>query len=232
MTVPDSMVIPFGPRLVEPNPVPRAAVTPVRGGAAAPELCQLLADYDPAHHPERALIEVKGNGLRHLWIGGDQRSREGQPFTAASHVRPALAALERAFGKPMFFDGEYIHDDGLDAANGDFRRGRGTGTVWLFDAVPLELWERNAPTAPLQDRKEMLLQRGRGIFGPGLGMLLGFPLDVAGTLAKFNELRALGFEGVTVKNAVSSYDRRRSRRWQKLTEHTRFLKLVGGETHA
>ena len=191
----------------------------IRGGQAAAELCQLVAQtYDPHNHPADALVDLKADGLRHLWIGGQQVTREGVPFKAASHVRPALLELERAYGKPMFFDGEYVNDDGLDASIADFQRGKGTGVVWLFDAVPLDEWRRDRCAAPLERRRDLLLDRGQTVFCDGLGALAPFRLGVAETYAKARDIWALGGEGLVVKRGGSLYTRSRSDDWQKLKQ--------------
>jgi ATP-dependent DNA ligase len=199
----------------------KPAVIP--GAGAAPELCQLASNerWCPDDHPADALVDIKGDGIRHLWIGGQQVTREGTPFSAASHVRPALLELERQFGKPMFFDGEYIHDDGLDAANADFKRGKGTGRVWLFDAVPLEQWSKASLTAPLVRRRELLLEKGRRILemDDSLGAFQPFRLNGRDTLEKARDVWRLGFEGLLVKRGDRPYTRGRSTDdWWKLKQ--------------
>lgn len=192
------------------------------GGNGGPELCQLADRWTPELHPERAIGHLKVDGRRALYIGGQLVSREGIPMHQAAHSYRALVELERAFGKPMFFDGEYEHPEGLDAA------GRPGGTIWLFDALPLEIWRVNGPSVPLEARIEQLLERGQDCFGPALGALKPFRCCRPGdAIARAHELWALGYEGIVVKSRDAPYDRRRSTRWLKLKRwRTEAFKIV------
>jgi ATP-dependent DNA ligase len=198
------------------NPEPTTAVEPpvgalIPGGPAAPELCQIADRWTPDLHPDDAVGDVKLDGRRALYIGGQLVSREGEVMPQAAHSYRALQELERAFGKPMFFDGEYVHPEGLDAC------ARPGGTVFLWDAVPLDQWRRERETSPLVDRRQMLLDRGQHCFGPALGALVPFPLpSKAEAKRKAGELIALGYEGIIVKKRSGLYQRRRSRDWLKV----------------
>lgn len=188
-------------------------IQPIDGGSAAPELCQLGERWAPADHPSNAVGQVKLDGYRALYIGGPLVSREGFPLTQAAHSWRALQELERAFGKPMFFDGEYVHPQGLEFCS------RPGGTIWLFDAVPLEVWRRNGTSAPLDHRLDMLLDRGQHCFGPALGALTAFPLPTAPEAQrKAEELIRLGYEGLFVKDRTSVYRRRRHGSWRKIKD--------------
>lgn len=200
----------------------------IPGAQAAPELCQLLGRWSVADHPDDAFGQLKADGRRAIYIGGDAGllvSREGVPMQQCGHSRQALAALERAFGKPMMFDGEYVHPDGLDVA------ARPGGTIWLFDAVPLNLWMNNGVTAPAIERVEMLLDRGKECFGPALGVLKPLPLgNAASAIALAESLWARGYEGLVVKRRGGRYSRRRSMDWLKVknwrTQPFRVLEAV------
>lgn len=233
MPMPADLATLFGDRPGQPSEREALELVVIPGGDKAPELCQLMENWTPETHPRNALVQLKADGLRCLYIGGLLVTREGMPFHAAAHALPALRELEAAFGRPMFFDSEYVNEDGLEAAIADMRRGVGAGTVWLFDAVPLEQWQRNVVTAPTSQRIEQLLTYGQRCFGPHLGALMPFRLDADGTLAKLAEVRALGFEGLVIKDAVASYDRGRSSRWQKLkaweTTACRILDVLPGK---
>jgi hypothetical protein len=216
----------FGADDGEPDP-PVDFQLPVRieGGSAAPELCQLADRWSVALHPDDAIGQVKMDGHRALYIGGQLVSREGLVMPQAAHSHRALAELETAYGKPMFFDGEYVHPEGLEAC------GRPGGTIWLFDAVPLDVWRRNGLSAPLETRLEQLLDRGQHCFGPALGALMPLPLpDAQAAIRKAEELWTLGYEGLVVKARKMGYDRTRSTRWLKLkqwrTERFRIIDVV------
>src|SRR3546814_4870697 len=80
---------------------------------------------------------VKIDGIRCLHIDGRLVTLEGQPFNAARHCLADLQALERYYGEPMVFDGEYAEEGGFEETLSTYRKGEGYGTLWLFDAVPL-----------------------------------------------------------------------------------------------
>lgn len=204
----------FGPeRFEDEAPADFAKPSVIAGGDAAPELCQLADRWTMPLHPSDAIGQVKMDGHRALYIGGQLVTREGVPMRQAAHSLRALDELEGAYGKPMFFDGEYVHPEGLQAC------GRPGGTIWLFDAVPLVAWQRNGATAPLDQRLEQLLERGQECFGPALGALKPIPLpNAVSALKKAEELWRHGYEGLVVKARKMGYDRRRSTRWLKLKQ--------------
>lgn len=211
-----------------PTPTQNDLLEPIEGGAAAPELCQLAERWRPDDHPAGgALGQVKLDGWRALYIGGPLVSREAHVLHQAAHSLRALQELERAFGKPMFFDGEYVHPEGLEAC------GRPGGTVWLFDAVPLDVWRRDGASAPFDQRIELLLDRGQHCFGPALGALAPFSLPSARDVeAKRAELEILGYEGLIVKQRGGQYRRRRHNSWGKVkhwrTVPCRITDVLGG----
>lgn len=199
---------------------------PIEGAENAPELCQLLDRWTPDKHPDGALGQVKLDGRRALYIGGQLVSREGLPMNQAAHSHRALSDLEGVFGKPMFFDGEYVHPEGL------FACGKPGGTIWLFDAVPLDIWRRDGASAPFDQRIAMLLSLGQHCFGPALGALQPFPLNSPeDVIEKAAELIALDYEGITVKKRTGIYRRRRHPDWLKVkhwqTVHCRIVDLAG-----
>lgn len=209
--------------------LPWPGLATIESGPAAPELCQLAERWRPEDHPRiGALGQVKLDGHRALYIGGQLVSREGMPMDQAAHSWMALQELERAFGKPMMFDGEYVHPEGVEAC------GRPGGTIWLFDAVPLDVWRRDGATAPLDQRLAMLLDRGQHCFGPALGALAPFALpSVLDVERKRIELEALGYEGLVVKDRGSQYRRRRHGSWRKVkhwqTVRCRVVEVCGRE---
>jgi hypothetical protein len=226
MIRPDLMTL-FGrePFTEGDTPADFAAPARIAGGDAAPELCQLADRWSVALHPSDAIGQVKMDGHRALYIGGQLVTREGVPMQQAAHSLRALDELEGTYGQPMFFDGEYVHPDGLQAC------GKPGGTIWLFDAVPLVAWQRNGATASLRARLNLLLERGRHCFGPALGALMPIPLPTPeAAIRKAEELWRLGYEGLVVKAPSMGYDRRRSTRWLKLkqwrTERFRIVDVV------
>lgn len=213
----DDLGVLFGDEGEPIVPVEFAQPTRIAGAENAPELCQLASRWTVADHPDNAIGQVKLDGWRALYIGGDLVTREGMALHHASHSLRALKELERAYGEPMFFDGEYVHPEGLEACS------RPGGTIWLFDALPLEAWQTGAGIYPLHMRLHQLLDRGQHCFGPALGALKSFNLGGGGAGAqaavqKAEDLWRCGYEGLVVKDGNALYERRRSSTWRKLKQ--------------
>ncbi len=193
---------------------------------ASNELVSLCGVWSPTKHPEFALVEPKGNGIRALFIGGmDPRlvSREGAPLGCAAHCLPSLLTLEVMFGKAMVFDAEFIVP-GPKAPNptiSAFRRNKPelTGVMWLFDAVPLERWLNGGATAPLHARKKTLMQIMREMPLWSIGAFDAVEMnDPSDVLSVADHFWSSGFEGLVIKDGVSSYCRGRTETWLKLKE--------------
>lgn len=187
----------------------------------ASELCALASDWQPSTARTIWLAEPKVDGIRALWIGGKVcrlLTREGNMIGAGDCVVDPLNDLEAAFGKPMFFDGEIAHPDGFEATLASFRRGVPDPalTLWLFDAVPLDVWAAAGRTAPLGDRKAAL----RSVFGaggrPAVGLLKGEAIDGRNVQAAAQDRIARGLEGIVLKDATSPYVRGRGADWRRI----------------
>jgi ATP-dependent DNA ligase len=195
------------------------------GAYNAPELCLVVEQYRADLLPRDPVAEVKIDGLRCLYIGGRLWTREGSPFEAAEHCLPILREVEAVYGQPMFFDGEYVEEAGVEATLASFRRRAGTGCLWLFDAVPLDQWMSGQPS------RQMLWDRKAGL-RPAIAQAtqarqaaVGFieSLEIAGehqveTAAR--ELWSMGYEGLVIKSAGSRYVRKRTSDWMKVKLRT------------
>jgi ATP-dependent DNA ligase len=209
-------------------PPVEAAVAPVErvAGKVGPEIVQLAVPYDPRHFPARgAIVERKHDGLRAVWIKGQLLTRNGLPMWNTAHLWPALNALEAAYGEAVVFDGEYVVNDrfGETAKEWNLHRNAGApvdgrGVLYLFDAIPVPVWEGRDCGWPLIERKAHL----RTVF-----MLAGdpsglWPVDhwpVASDAAAqrlFNQAAAAGHEGIVIKDPRSLHYAGRGRAWQKL----------------
>jgi ATP-dependent DNA ligase len=188
----------------------------------APELCSLCSDWQPSTARTLWLAEPKVDGIRALWIGGDVgvlMTREGNLLGAGGFACSSLLALEADFGKPMFFDGELAHPDGFEATLASFRRGVPDPalTLWLFDAVPLDVWAAAGRTAPLDARRGalaslMLAKAGR----PSVGMLKPTMVSGADAADCAAEAIARGLEGIVLKDATAPYVRGRGADWRRI----------------
>lgn len=189
-------------------------------GADFPELCQLAVDpaVDPFNVLGKRFVQLKVDGIRALYIDGRIVTREGVPFDAALHCQPALRRLEQAFGEPMVFDGEYVEEEGFNATLSAFRKGEGTGVLWLFDAVPLSAWKQGVCDRPLYVRLGMLQQHIMAADSPFVGMLDHWELGGPEIEAKARELWAEGYEGVVSKDPTGRYVRGRSRDWVRIKQ--------------
>jgi ATP-dependent DNA ligase len=189
----------------------------IDGMPAAPEPC-LLANthWTPALHPRQAIAQPKIDGMRALCLQSRIVTRQALPLNAALHCLPALDRLERKFGQPMVFDGEYQEPEGFGATLAAHKRGEGCGTFWLFDAVPFREWKANRFTQPLHARLAAI-ESLVGDDEPFLCFLPGAETASPENAEAFAEAAwARGMEGLVVKDARSLYCRGRSNAWLKL----------------
>jgi hypothetical protein len=192
------------------------------GAHAAPELCLIVDQYREELLPRDGIAEVKIDGMRCLYIAGRLWTREGSPLEAAEHCLPILRAMESAYGRPMFFDGEYVEEGGLEATIAAFRSRKGNGCLWLFDAVPFDEWKSgNASRQPLDVRKAELRRTLIKVTAGATGIPVGYvehiaPLDARLVELYARDLFAAGFEGMVIKSASSRYLRKRTCDWMKL----------------
>lgn len=189
----------------------------IDGMPAAPEPCLLVADHwSSDKHPFRAIAQPKMDGIRALYVQSRIVTREALPLNAALHCLPALDRLERRFGEPMVFDGEYMEADGFAATLAAHKREEGCGTFWLFDAVPFREWKANRFTQPLEARLAAI-ERLAPDDEPFLCFLAGAPSEKPeGALAFAEACWTRGLEGLVIKDARSLYVRGRSSAWLKL----------------
>jgi hypothetical protein len=199
-------------------------------------LCQLPRDWDDTLIPERAIVQMKWDGLPMLWSEGQGLTREGEVFQATSRFWPALAEIERAMGEPMFFHAEYVNPHGFDAALGDYRRGWGDGLLMIFDAVPLACYRGHRPCPPLWQRLHRMIEhvdvpaaRAAEIGATRHQTFTGEERDNIEIAAGI--VWEQGHEGLVIKNADSPYTRARSADWMRLKRvETVDLRIVGTYT--
>jgi ATP-dependent DNA ligase len=197
----------------------------IPGAFNAPELCLVVEHYSPDLLPRDPVAEVKVDGLRCLYIAGRLWTREGSPFEAAEHCLPILRAVEADYGRPMFFDGEYVEEAGVEATLASFRRRSGSGCLWLFDAVPLDQWKSGRPSLQMLWQRKTALRGAIARATDGKAAAVGFieSLEIAGehqveTAAR--DLWSMGYEGLVVKSAGSRYVRKRTSDWMKVKLRT------------
>jgi len=160
--------------------------------------------------------QLKADGMRALYIDGRIVSREGVPLNCALHCLPDLRRLEKAFGREMVFDGEYVEEDGYDATMRALRRGWGEGVFWIFDAVPLDEWIADKCRQPFEERMAGIAHHIDLIQSPFVGFLTPFWLPTSEAVeAKARELWAMGYEGIVVKKPGSRYCRDKSAHWRR-----------------
>ncbi len=203
-----------------------------------PHLCQLAVPYDPRFFPAGgAIVERKHDGLRGFWVDGQLLTRNGLPMWMTAHLWPALARLQRAFGRPMVFDGEYVEPGGFAATARRYNLTRGAtgpqeghGTLHLFDAMPETVWRNGERGDRLLERKALLANM-MAAAGPLPGLAL-VPHQRAATPAHVAALAAAavtaGHEGVVVKDPASLHYAGRGRAWQKIKgKLTLYLAVTG-----
>ncbi len=189
-----------------------------------PSLCQLCTNWSATLFPVGdAIIEEKHDGIRALWIRDALVSRNGLPLVAAQDLEPILRVLESRFGEPMMFDCEYVEAGGIDATLATWRRPGGKGTLHIFDAVPLRVWDGYEDGPTLIDRKirfadiMAVSEVTAGDLRIELAQWQSCPdADFAESMAQ--DVWARGGEGVVVKRASGRYQCRRSRDWLRLKQ--------------
>lgn len=215
-----------------------AAPTPpmqIPGARSASQLCMLCTDANLPSGPQmetivrnhakpaRRHVQLKGDGIRAIYIDGRIVSREGAPLDCALHCQPGLQRMIENAGRGEFvIDGEYIAQDGFAATLQEHKRKKGEGVFWAFDILPLEHWQRGSSPMPIEQRldilRDMIVNHGDSQF---VGMFDTWFLTPEETAAKAREIWAAGGEGVVSKTAGSLYVRERSPEWLRLTEtHT------------
>jgi DNA ligase-1 len=184
----------------------------IPGMTAASEPCQLVQPFEASKFPRNAIAEPKFNGIRANYLLNRVLTRNALPMDCAIHCLPFLTTLEQAFRQPMFIDGEYVEDDGIDATLAAHRAGIGAGTFYVFDAVPLHEWQSNRFTQPHWKRKENLLRAFTKVPTPQFVERTGWTsvesAEQAMLLARDTWER--GGEGIVVKNADHLYVRGKS----------------------
>jgi ATP-dependent DNA ligase len=196
----------------------------VRGASAAPELVQLCGVWSRDLHPADASVEPKVDGHRIAFLGGDDRrllSREGSAMGCAAHCIPALRELEQRFGEAMMFDGEFTVPGGLKETLRAFRRNKPApgGVFWLFDALPLRLWQRGGTDEPLAERKLRIARKfGNDPICASLGRLLDHQMDADQTETLAAAMWRQKFEGLVIKDRAAGYRRGRGPAFLKLKQ--------------
>ena len=201
------------------------------------ELVQLAGEWRGGVPAYGTWIEEKLDGVRACYIDGALRTREGIEIGGVGHILHRLTGIERAYGRPLMFAGEFIAPGGYLATLrhiGQGLRAPEGGTLHLFDCLHAEEWQENDCDRPLYERKAMLarlvrMQRddddgwtwragtyGKEPDGPAVAII---PDVWCATQAEVEqmaaEIWARGGEGVVVKDPMGLYRRERSNAWCK-----------------
>ncbi len=122
-------------------------------------LCMLVTHWKGAIPAGGLICQEKIDGIRALWIDGRLVTREGNEIGGADHIAAELRAIETAFGRPMFLDGEFQVDGTLKATMRHFLQcGRygPAGRLFLFDALPMTEWRSDTSGEALWARLDAL----------------------------------------------------------------------------
>lgn len=200
------------------------------------ELCQLAGVWRGEMPDGGAMIEVKHDGFRFLWINGQAFTRNGMPYRGIGHIERALALLERQFDCPMFLDGEFVVGEGvhtLAATKAHQERGwrqGDAGRLHLFDCLPMADWKADDSETPLYERKKALSGAIAGMLADPLAWEMGWsegvecPIRIVPDQWAFErrdvermalDVWAAGGEGVMAKDAMAPYRRKRTDAWRK-----------------
>ena len=201
------------------------------------ELVQLAGEWRGGLPDGGAMCEQKMDGVRAYYLGNTLRTREGMEIGGVGHILHRLAGIERAYGQPLMFDGEFIAPGGYQATLrhiGQGLRAPEGGTLHLFDCLHAEEWQANDCDRPLYERKAMLSSlvgiqndsdggwtwragtHGKEPDGPALAIVEDeWCATQADIEAMARRIWAADGEGVVVKDAEGIYRRERSNRWMK-----------------
>ena len=222
-------------RPVEPQP--RDEVQLIEGGPNAKFLAQRPKDWREGTISSGGdwVAEVKLDGIRCLHIDGRLVTLEGQPMNCARHCLPALRELEALFGAgPLFFDAEYVEEEGFEATQRAYQKGEGQGVLWLFDAVPIEQWRNDTCPATYKQRHAQLMANHLAAPSPWVGALKAFPVaNEQAAKDLFGRVRSEHHEGIVLKRADSLYRRDRTDDWYRMkpydTEDMRLVDIEGSD---
>lgn len=190
------------------------------------ELCQLAVMAKVLTLGPDWVMEEKHDGVRLLWKAGTLLTREGEPAPFAEHLRADFERFERRAGRRMVIDCEYVEAGGFQATLAAVRRGEGTGPAYVFDALPLEDWERGEG-AVLLVRRHFLNSVFSGWAPDGLRLVEQWPaFNAAVVEAKARKIWERGGEGLMLKNRQALYVRGRSAAWQKIKRKVRLEAVV------
>lgn len=196
-----------------PAPDPRFA----RGPS---ELCCLAVKWDGTVPAGGLIVQEKVDGIRALYFDGQLWTREGSAIGGAGHIIAELREIERAFGRPMFLDGEFQVNAALKPTLAHFSSGGrdgDAGRLFLFDALPLDEWRADACTLPLSARLSAL----QGVMAQHAGQCVSvLPSCLCASpdavLAFAADIWTREGEGAVAKVPGSIYRRRRYSDWAKI----------------
>lgn len=213
------------------------------------QLCQLAQSWRGGDPPAGALLEQKHDGWRAVWLRsilGENRlfTRRGQRIEGTGHIQHFLAAMERAAGCDMVFDGEFVVDDGSPDTLAStkawcergWKAGGEAGKLYLFDGITRAEWDAGGGATPLIQRKGRLKE----LHAAAVADLEDDWTWRAGSRGNEAHLSAVelvsfehvftrecvierasmiwdaGGEGVVIKDAGAPYRRYRSKDWLKV----------------
>ncbi len=201
------------------------------------ELVQLAGEWRGGVPAYGTWIEEKLDGVRACYIDGALRTREGIEIGGVGHILHRLTGIERAYGRPLMFDGEFIAPGGYLATLRHIGQGLCApegGTLHLFDILHAEEWRENDCDRPLYERKAMLTSlvriqcddddgwtwragtHGKEPDGPPVAIIPDVWCSTQVEVEQMaSEIWARGGEGVMLKDAESVYRRERSNAWRK-----------------
>lgn len=204
-------------RLFAPSALPDRDPRFVHGPS---ELCALAVKWDGTVPAGGLIVQEKVDGIRALWIDGQLVTRGGNAIGGVSHIAAALAQFERAFGRPMMFDGEFQVDGALRPTLRHFAGGGrygDAGHLFLFDSVPIDDWRADRCPMPLSARLKALDAAGAALAGDPVSVL-PWRLCVASAAvqAEGRAVWARAGEGLVAKVPASPYRRKRLGDWLKV----------------
>ena len=212
--------------------------------------CQLA--HDSANHESKVagkkLLEVKLDGVRVITIvypdgRVDQFSRNGKELVNFEHIKRQFSTVAKHFDEPYVFDGEVMSSSFQDLMKQVHRKSNvsaSDATLYLFDMIPLEDFQKGIWKVCQQERSDMLrnwyYENELFLTLVNVQMLEQEAVDLNTPEGKkvFKEInqKAIdgGYEGIMIKDPKAPYECKRSHAWLKLKPFIEVtLEVVGVE---
>lgn len=187
-----------------------------------PLLAHHVTDYRGRMPDGDLLVDIKHDGVRALWLGDELVTRQGAPIGGVAVAQAALMRLQGRYGRRMMFDSELIVDGSFYATSRHvaFAAGKVAAVnpqLFIFDAVPLDVWLGRLPPTSLIERRCELEDKTALVDSDHLHCVRSVAFDDPADVESYAAGAIVdGEEGVVIKPAMSGYRRDRRQAWLRI----------------